>query len=63
MVHDVGTYLDDWEFHQATGMLSVQMGTHDMAEAAIRLIALAVERRESPHNTALLIIDHRLRLA
>jgi len=51
LVDDVGSCLDDWEFHQATGMLSAQIATHDMREAAIRLIAVAVRRHESPHDT------------
>ena len=58
-----GSYIEDWEFHQATGMVAVQIGTHDMFEAALQLIALAVQRHESPHDTALPVIGRQLRLA
>ena len=63
MPDGVDSYLEDWKFHQATGMLSVQIGTHDMFEAALQLIALAVRRHESPHDTALPVIGRQLRLA
>ena len=63
MPEDVESYLEDWEFHQATGMVAVQIGTHDMVEAAFQLIALAVQRHESPHDTALPVIGRQLRLA
>jgi len=56
VLQDGTSYLQDWEFHQATGMLSVQIGTHDMFEAAMHLIALAARRHESPHDTASLVI-------
>ena len=61
MTDNVASYLDDWEFHQATGMLSVQIGTHDMSEAALELIALARRRQEPPHVTALLVIGRQVR--
>jgi hypothetical protein len=60
MVEDVASYREDWEFHQATGMLSVQLGTHDMHLAAERLIAMAALRGESPHDTALAVIRRGL---
>jgi len=62
MGDDVGSVADDWEFHQATGMLSAQIGTHDMCEAAFELIALSVQRHESPHDTALLVVARKVRL-
>ena len=37
----VESYIEDWEFHQATGMVAVQIGTCDMVEAAFQLIAAA----------------------
>jgi len=63
MIQDCQSYLEDWEFHQATGMLSVQIGTHDMFEAAMHLIALAARRHESPHDTAVLVIARQVELA
>jgi hypothetical protein len=42
----LGRYRHQWEFHQATGMLSVQIGTHDMGEAPCWLIELAAARGE-----------------
>jgi hypothetical protein len=53
---------DDWTFHQATGMVSVQIGTNDVEEAARRLIALAAERDETVHDIASLVVARRLRL-
>jgi hypothetical protein len=53
---------DEWTFHQATGMVAVQIGTNDVEEAARRLIALAAERDETVHATASLVVDRRLRL-
>jgi len=58
----VPSYLEDWEFHQATGMVAVQIGTHDMAEAARRLVVVSAEIDESPHDTALRVIDREVRL-
>jgi hypothetical protein len=55
-------YLQDWEFHQATGMVAVQVGTHDMTEAALWLVAASAEIDESPHETAMRVIERRLRL-
>jgi hypothetical protein len=62
MVDHLASSLEDWEFHQATGMLSVQLGTHDMLEAASELIALARRRHRPPHVTALLVIGREVRL-
>jgi len=62
MTEGQGSYLDDWEFHQATGMVAVQVHTWDMGEAASRLIALAAVRGESVHDTALLVISRQLQL-
>jgi len=62
MGDDASAYLADWEFHQATGMVSVHIGTHDMREAAKHLIAFAAWWRESPHDTAYLIVGRQLRL-
>jgi len=62
MPEDVESYLEDWEFHQATGMVAVQIGTWDMVEAAIRLIAAARALGKSPHDAALLVIDHQVRV-
>jgi len=59
---DDSAYLADWEFHQATGMMSVYIGTHDMGEAAMHLLALAARRHESPHDSAHLIVSRQLRL-
>jgi hypothetical protein len=53
----------DWKFHQATGMVAVQLDTHDMAAAADRLIAVAAERGESAHDTVTAVLDRRLRLS
>jgi hypothetical protein len=55
-------YLEDWEFHQATGMVAAQIGTNDMNEAALWLVAASAEIDESPHDTALRVIDRQLRL-
>jgi hypothetical protein len=63
MRDDDRSYLDDWTFHQATGMLSVQIGTHRMDEAAMELVALAARRGESPHDTARLIVSRQLSLS
>ena len=54
--------MQDWEFHQATGMVAAQIGTHDMNEAAIWLVAASAEIDESPHDTAMRVIERRLRL-
>ncbi len=54
--------VSDWAFHQATGMVSVQIGVVDMAEAARRLVEAAAEIGESVRDTALLVLDRRLRL-
>ena len=59
----VAAYQYDWEFHRATGMVAAQIDTHDMAEAAGRLVAVAAQVRESVHDTALLVLDRRLRLS
>ena len=56
-------YQYDWEFHGATGMVAAQIETHDMAEAAARLVAVAAQVRESVHDTAVLVLDGRLRLS
>jgi hypothetical protein len=55
---DVIDLREDWEFHQATGVMSVQMGTSDMERAGRRLVAIAAERGESVHAISLLVIDH-----
>jgi hypothetical protein len=62
MPEEADVCLDDWEFHQATGMVAVQIGTWDMAEAAIRLIAAARTVGSSPHELALLVIGGQVRL-
>ena len=49
--------VDDWQFHQATGMVAAQIGIDDMDEAASRLVALAVARHESIHDTARAVIN------
>jgi len=59
---DVESYLEDWEFHQATGMVAVQIGTWDRVEAAFQLIATAKGLGLSPHAAALLVIDRQLRV-
>jgi hypothetical protein len=53
----------DWDFHQATGMIAAQLGMFNMAGAAQRLISLAVELDESVHDTALLVLDRRVRFS
>jgi len=62
MPEDVESYLEDWEFHQATGMVAVQIGTWDMVEAAFQLIAAAKVIGKSPHDAAVLVIERKLRL-
>jgi len=59
---DIDSYLEDWKFHQASGMVPVQIGTWDMVEAAIRLIAAARALGKSPHDAALLVIDRQVRV-
>jgi hypothetical protein len=54
---------DAWTFHQATGMVSVQLATAGMAEAARRLIASAAERDECVPTTAALVVARRVRLS
>jgi len=61
MIRDSKSYFEDWEFHHATGMLSVQIGTHDMFEAAMHLIALAARRHESPHAAAVVVIARQVK--
>ena len=56
-------YRYDWEFQRATGMVAVQTNNPDMDEAGRRLIALAAEVGESVHDTALMILDRRLRMS
>jgi len=58
----LGQHWDDWDFHQATGMVAAQIHTYDMNEAASRLIAMAAVRGEPVHDTALLIICRELQL-
>jgi len=53
----------DWEFHQATGMVAVEIDTPDMTKAAARIVAAAADIGESVHDTALLLLDRRLRLS
>jgi hypothetical protein len=62
MVEDANSYMEDWQFHQATGMVAVQIGTSDMVEAAFQLIAASRGLGISPHEAALLVIDHQLRV-
>jgi hypothetical protein len=54
---------EDREFHQATGIVSVQLGTTDMSQAGRRLVAMAAQRGEPVHATSLLVIGHHLRLS
>jgi len=58
----VDSSLEDWEFHPATGMVAVQIGTCDMVEAAFQLIAAARGFAVSPHEAALLVIERQLRV-
>jgi hypothetical protein len=53
----------DWKFHQATGMVAVQLDTHDMVAAADRLITVAAERGEPTDDTVAAVLDGRLRLS
>jgi hypothetical protein len=53
----------DWTFHQATGMVAVQLGTLDLKLAAQRLVTMATERGEPVHVTATLVVDRHLRLS
>jgi hypothetical protein len=54
---------EDWEFHQATGMVSVQIGSPDMEKGARRIVAVAAERGESAHDVAVLVIEGHLRIS
>ena len=54
---------DDWQFQQATGIAAAQIGTGDLTEAAGRLVTAASEVGESVHDTALMVLEGRLRLA
>jgi len=51
----------DWAFHQATGVVAAQLDT-DIQTASEKILSTAAEIGESPHETALLILDRRLRL-
>jgi hypothetical protein len=64
MTETVSSELDgDWTFHQATGMVAVQLGTTDIEEAAARLVTTAAERGEPVSVTASLVVARRLRLS
>ena len=54
---------DDWTFHQATGMVAVQLETTDMEHAVQRLVTLALQRGEPVSVTASLVVDRHLRLS
>jgi len=54
---------EDWEFHQATGMVAVQIGSPDMEKGARRIVAVAAERGESAHDVAVLVIEGHLRIS
>lgn len=54
---------EDWEFHQATGMVAVQIGGADMEKGARRIVAVAAERGESAHDVAVLVIEGHLRIS
>ena len=58
---DVGQQ-DDWHFDQATGIAASQIGTSDLAEVSGRLVAAATKIGESVHDTALMVVEGRLRL-
>ncbi len=62
MPEGLDSYVEDWEFHQATGMVAAQIGTCDMVEAAFQLIAAAKGLGVSPHAAALFVIDRQLRI-
>ena len=53
---------DDWEVHQATGMVAAQIGTWNMSEAAARLMAVATARGQSLYDTALLVVSRQLQV-
>jgi hypothetical protein len=53
----------DWTFHQATGMVAVQLGTLDMEHAARRLVTMAAKRCEPVRVTASLVVARHLRLS
>jgi len=57
---DEPSYLGDWQFHQATGMVAAQIGTNNMVEAANRLLDEAVVLGKTPHDVALLVIDRQV---
>jgi hypothetical protein len=52
----------DWTFHQATGMVAVQLGMSDMELAAQRLVTMATQRGEPVIVTASLVVARQLRL-
>jgi hypothetical protein len=54
---------EDWQFHQATGMVAVQIGSPDMEKGARRIVAIAAERGESAHDVAVSVIEGRLRIS
>lgn len=54
---------DDWHIDQATGIAATQIGTSDLTEVSGRLAAAATKIGESVHDTALMVIEGRLRLA
>lgn len=56
------SHLDDWEFHQATGMVAVQIGTCDMDQAACQLLSSATLWGLSAHELAILVIDRQVAL-
>jgi hypothetical protein len=53
----------DWQVQRATGIAANQIGTRDLSEASGRLVSLAAELGESVHDTALMVVEGRLRLA
>ena len=52
----------DWHFDQATAIAATQIGTSDLSEVSGRLVAAATKIGESVHDTALMVVEGRLRL-
>ena len=59
---DVGQQ-DDWHFDQATEIAAGQIGTSDLIDVSDRLVDAAAKIGESVYDTALMVVEGRLRLA
>jgi len=60
MFEELAQHWDGPIFDQTTGMVSVQINTRDVVDAACHLVTMASSRGQSIHEVAFLVVDRQL---